>query len=76
MKKTLLLIVTAASLASCAANWTKPGGMPAMLASDQAQCHYEAEVATAPIRSPVEAGVKEGFMETACLRARGWANSK
>lgn len=70
------VIVASLLLASCNAttNWTKPGASDAMLETDKAKCHYEAEFATAPIRDAIEAGVKEGFMEVACLRAKGWVS--
>ena len=71
----MVLITTASLLTSCAQpNWTKTGATAASLETDKAQCHYEAEIATAAVENAVAAGVKEAFIETACLRARGWNN--
>lgn len=74
--KMMFVLAATLSLSSCAANWTRPEGTPAMLAADKAQCGYEAEAATAGIEDPVRSGVRAGFMEVSCLRARGWTNGR
>ena len=69
----LCAAIVAMLAAGCGGDpWTKPGGSQAESERDFAQCRYEASVATATMRDPIEQGLMKRDLVNQCLRLRGY----
>lgn len=67
------IIVLMILLSGCAGpSWSRPGGTQAQLAQDNAQCQYQADLATAAIDNPVHAGIQDALLNISCMKAMGW----
>lgn len=72
MKK--LVVVLAVTLAGCAGGGRmyNENVTQAQADRDTAQCKYEARVATANLRSGLEAGFMQNDLYISCMEARGY----
>jgi hypothetical protein len=69
--KNYLIFGTIILLSGCT-GYMRPGVSATQEAQDEAQCHYEADKATASSSDPVMAGIAESDVETGCMRQRGY----
>lgn len=71
MRKMILTLAVLA--AGCAGErWTKAGGTQAESERDFGQCRYEASVATASMRDPIEQALMHRDLMNQCLQLRGY----
>ena len=73
----LCAAIVAMLVGGCAPNiWTKPGGTAAESDRDMGECRYQASVAVAAIRDPIEQGLAKWDLMEQCLRLRGYSPQK
>lgn len=70
----VLALSVSVSVSGCATpiTWSKAGATQAEFKQDETRCIYEAEVATAGIRSGIEAGFTQARLVPLCLESKGY----
>ena len=67
------VILTMVLVAGCAqSTWHHQTANQQQFARDKLECEYEAQKATAGIRSGIEAGYEQGSLQIMCMKVRGY----